>query len=380
VKKNLVTKNEKGSRKPIFSKNWRDRFQVDLVDFPKLRKRDPFGVLMRWVMSLKDHASRLTYLCALPRKRPKLVAYKLQEIFGLIGYPRIFHTDNGKEFTVKMILEFLRKLNPNILALTGRPRRPRDQGSVENVNALVKSVLGSVLTERHQSGDNPNWTKVLGSVASVINSQCGRGENDVTPYEAVFGQKFDHRFSCNKAEARRCWTIDYQMHVTNEPDFDDYVKDNFILQEDEKEEHSEDDSNNDDNEEDLAYWSDDDLSEEEKRLVSDEYFNDHLFDDVEFGDSGVNDSEVKIPSLPEFIHPVPQSQLKSPPEYIHPSNLKSPPENKNNQPDFFMMSLMWIKGQLRIKLINLPPHSHLWKSLTARLAYALVQTVLSDAS
>ena len=125
---------------------------------------------MRWVMSLKDHASRLTYICALPRKRPKLVAYKLQEIFGLIGYPKIFHTDNGKEFTAKLILEFLRLLNPNILAVTGRPRRPRDQGSVENVNALVKRVLGSVLAERRQSGDNLNCTEVLGSVASVINS------------------------------------------------------------------------------------------------------------------------------------------------------------------------------------------------------------------
>jgi hypothetical protein len=103
---------------------------------------------------------------------------------------------------------------------------------VENVNALVKRVLRSVLAERRQSGENPNWTEVLGSVASVINSQCGRGENDVTPYEAVFGQIFDHPFSCNKAEARRCWTVDDQMHVTNEPDFDDCVKDNFILKED----------------------------------------------------------------------------------------------------------------------------------------------------
>ena len=119
MKKNPVTKNEKGSQKPIFSKNFWDRFQVDLVDFRKLRKCDPFGVLMRWVMSLKDHASRLTHLCALPRKRPNLVAYRLQEIFGTIGYPKISHTDNGKEFTAKSILEFLHQLNPNILAVTG---------------------------------------------------------------------------------------------------------------------------------------------------------------------------------------------------------------------------------------------------------------------
>ncbi len=75
---------------------------------------------MRWVMTLKDHATGLTHICALPRKRPNLVAYNLQEIFGLIGYPKNFHTDNGKEFTAKLILEFLRQLNPNIITVTDR--------------------------------------------------------------------------------------------------------------------------------------------------------------------------------------------------------------------------------------------------------------------
>ena len=106
--------------------NWQSRFELDLMDFCKLRKRDPFGVLMRWILTLKDHATSLVYLCALPRKRANLIAYKLQEIFGIIGYPMIFHTDNGKEFTAKVVLEFLRDLNHNILAVTGRPRRPSD--------------------------------------------------------------------------------------------------------------------------------------------------------------------------------------------------------------------------------------------------------------
>jgi len=89
-KSNPVTKKLTGSIKPIFSKNFRDRFQVDLVDFRRLRKRDPFGVLMRWVMTLKDHATGLTYVTALPRKQALLVAHKLQEVFGVIGYPKIF--------------------------------------------------------------------------------------------------------------------------------------------------------------------------------------------------------------------------------------------------------------------------------------------------
>jgi hypothetical protein len=121
MRKNPITKPARGSRKPILSKEFCDRFQLDLFDFHKLRKRDLFGVLMRWVLTINDHCTGLVYLCALPWKCPKLVVYRLQEIFGSIDYPKIFHIDNGKEFTGKLILQFLCNLNPNILTVTGRP-------------------------------------------------------------------------------------------------------------------------------------------------------------------------------------------------------------------------------------------------------------------
>jgi hypothetical protein len=41
MKKNPITQPAKGSRKPIRSRCYRDRFQIDLIDFHKLRKRDP---------------------------------------------------------------------------------------------------------------------------------------------------------------------------------------------------------------------------------------------------------------------------------------------------------------------------------------------------
>jgi hypothetical protein len=155
-KKNPVSNTQKGSRKPIMLLNWGSRFELDLMDFHKLRKRDPFGVLMRWILTLKDHATSLAYLCALPRKRANRIAYKLQQIFGIIGYPMIFHTDNGKEFTAKFVLEFLRDLNPNILMVTGRLCHPSDQGSVENMNKFVKRTLGTVLSEYRLVGKGRN--------------------------------------------------------------------------------------------------------------------------------------------------------------------------------------------------------------------------------
>jgi transposase InsO family protein len=88
----------------------------------------------------------------------------------------IFHTDNGKEFTAKVVLEFLRDLNPNILTVTDRPRCTSDQGSVENMNKFVKRTLGTVLAEYRLVGKHRNWTEVLGSIASAINTQHGRGK------------------------------------------------------------------------------------------------------------------------------------------------------------------------------------------------------------
>jgi hypothetical protein len=268
-KKNPFGNAQKGSRKPIMSLNWRSRFELDLMDFHKLRKRDPFGVLMHWILTLKDHATALVYLCALPRKRPNLIAYKLQKIFGIIGYPMIFHTNNGKKFTAKIVFEFLQDLNPNILTVTGRPRRPSDQGAVENMNKFVKRTLGTVLAEYRLVAKHRNWTEVSGSIVSAINMQHDREGNDVSVYEAVYVQKMDHEFSCLKEEAHQCWAVPERLKVTNDPEFTENARENYII---------DDDRICDDDVK--GYFSDRLLPPEKKEEVLDEYFFDHLQDDI----------------------------------------------------------------------------------------------------
>ena len=89
----------------------------------KLRKRDPFGVLMHWIMTVKDHVTGLVYLTALRPSQGRgknVLPINSREIFGILGFPRIFHTDYGKEFTAKVVIRFLRQMNPNILTVTGR--------------------------------------------------------------------------------------------------------------------------------------------------------------------------------------------------------------------------------------------------------------------
>jgi hypothetical protein len=130
--------------------------------------------------------------------------------------------------------------------------------------------LGSVLAERRLAGESPNWTEVLGSVATVINSQAGRGKNDVSAYEAVFGLAFDHQFLCSKDDARKCWTVNEHVLVTNDEVFNENVEMDYILSDPEDYMADEEDGSD--------YLSGDEVSAHEAEEVTDKFFFAHLLD------------------------------------------------------------------------------------------------------
>jgi hypothetical protein len=85
-------------------------------------------------MTLKDRSAGLIGLCALPKKKASFVAYELEKYFGFVGYPQIFHADNGKEFIATVVQNLLMENNPNCFLVTDWPRTPRDQGSVKSAD------------------------------------------------------------------------------------------------------------------------------------------------------------------------------------------------------------------------------------------------------
>jgi hypothetical protein len=139
------------------------------------------------------------------------------------------------------------------------------------MNKFVKRTLGTVLSEYRLVGKDRNWTEVLGSIVSAINLQHGKGKNDVSAYEAVYGQKMDHDFSCLKEEAHQCWTVPERLKVTNDPEFTKYARKNYIIDDDEI---CDDDAE--------GYFSDGLLPSDKKEEVSNEYFFDHLQDDITY--------------------------------------------------------------------------------------------------
>ena len=194
----------KGAEKPIYSAQFRDRLQVDLIDMNNHPAINEDGIEQKWIMTCKDHFTGFVWLRPLRRKEAARVARQLNVIFGSFGYPMIFHTDNGKEFTAQTVIELVKSHHPGIITVTGRPRTPRDQGSVENADKQVKDILGWIEQfERDRGVVNPNWIDLLPRVETTMNSRPQKNSGNVSAFEAVFGLKYDFPVSCDHAIIRQ---------------------------------------------------------------------------------------------------------------------------------------------------------------------------------
>ncbi len=129
----------KGQQEIHLRINFRNRFQI--------RKRG--SIWCPHALGIGDQGScnRSCILVCSNKEASTPCCIKATGMFGVIGFPKIFHTDNGKEFTAKVFLKFLRQINPKIIAVTGWPYCPSEQGLIEGMNKLVKRVIGSKLTE-----------------------------------------------------------------------------------------------------------------------------------------------------------------------------------------------------------------------------------------
>ena len=187
-------KSVKGASNPIKSLQFRARFQADLIDYRHDAQLDHNGVNMRWLLVTKDHFTKKCWLRPIAFKRAGLVAQELYTLFCDVGWPLIFQSDNGKEFTAK-VTEALFKLNPFVITVWGRARKPSDQGSVERLNQQIKRAICSVIEDlRMKNSDkdyNPSWLEVLPRVAAGLNNTVSSASGLVTPYMHVFGVDYD---------------------------------------------------------------------------------------------------------------------------------------------------------------------------------------------
>ena len=193
TRNDTVRKKDKGPGVSIKSAGFRDRFQVDLVDFQNDPRSNHNGVTMRWLLVVKDHHTKYVWLRALSRKEAVLVTTELRHLFHEIGFPLIFHSDNGKEFLNRLVYGMIRDADPHILTVTGAPRTPREQGSVENANQHVKGIIAREVRQARLRDPKLDigWVDVLGPATSAMNNSACSTVKGLTPYRHVFTQDFD---------------------------------------------------------------------------------------------------------------------------------------------------------------------------------------------
>jgi hypothetical protein len=134
--------------RPILSKEFSARGQVDLIDMQSLSHGS-----FKWIMVYHDHLTKFVVIRPLTSKRAAEVAYQLMDIFLLFGAPHILQSDNGSEFTAQIISD-LKEMWPELVIVHGKPRHPQSQCSVERANYDIKDMLVAWMSEN----DTADWT------------------------------------------------------------------------------------------------------------------------------------------------------------------------------------------------------------------------------
>ncbi|KAL4090899.1 hypothetical protein QTP88_025657 [Uroleucon formosanum] len=177
----VTCNNEKGVNrklviKPIVSKDFNGRGQIDLVDFQSL----PDGKY-KWILNYQDHHTKFISLLPLESKRAVEVASNLLTIFLTFDALKILQNDNGREF-VNSIINEIKELWPEYIIVHGRTRHLQSQGSIERSNQDVENMLRAWMKDNKTK----KWSIGLKFVQFQKNSSHHRiiGRS---PYKELFG-------------------------------------------------------------------------------------------------------------------------------------------------------------------------------------------------
>ena len=139
VRKSIVVK-------PIISNIMNSRCQVDLIDMQSQPDDD-----FKWMCVYQDHLTKLVILRPHKTKQAVEVAFTLQDIFCVFGSPNILQSDNGREFSNKVMEELVR-MWPGCKIVHGKPRHSQSQ---------VRSLCHLNLMHFHGSSREPNMKQKI---------------------------------------------------------------------------------------------------------------------------------------------------------------------------------------------------------------------------
>ncbi|KAL8570750.1 hypothetical protein ACOMHN_006900 [Nucella lapillus] len=150
---------------PIIEGSFMARIQLDLIDM----RHCPDGTY-HYIAHFMDHFTKFHILFPLATKSADEVSKMFAErVLAYLGSPRIFHSDNGREFVNQVMHALLKVWNRDVTFVNGRPRHSQSQGipgRVVKVNGskqptyTVGTAFGLLKTAL-RAGDLQHYTRAV---------------------------------------------------------------------------------------------------------------------------------------------------------------------------------------------------------------------------
>ena len=158
---------------PIIQEPFR-RIAMDIVGpLPRSRSGNHF------ILVVCDYATRYPEAFALKSIDSEHVAEALMTLFSRVGVAEEILTDQGTNFTSKLLAELYRLLQ--VKALKTSPYHPQTDGLVKRLNSTLKSMLRKTMTN-----EGKDWDKALPYVLFTYR-EVPQSTTGFSPFELLYG-------------------------------------------------------------------------------------------------------------------------------------------------------------------------------------------------
>jgi len=134
----------------------------------------------RYILTVVDFATRYPEAVALKNISTTVVAEALVSIFAGVGIPDKVLSDQGTQFTSKLMKEVGRLLS--MKQLTTTPYHPQCNGLVERFNGTLKSMLKRMCSERP-----PDWDRCINALLFAYR-EAPQESLGFAPFEMLYGR------------------------------------------------------------------------------------------------------------------------------------------------------------------------------------------------
>ena len=135
----------------------------------------------KYILVICDYATRYPEAVPLRSCEAEKIAEELIKLFSRMGIPKEILTDQGSNFTSKLLAELYNMLQ--VRAIRTTPYHPQTDGLVERFNQTLKAMLRRMVNK-----EGKDWDRLLPFLLFAYR-EVPQASTGFSPFELLFGRK-----------------------------------------------------------------------------------------------------------------------------------------------------------------------------------------------